>query len=130
MYFSGYGQTGGGGGRVPQRRCDPAEAGRREPRRNSGFASRLSKECHAGLGLRAVEDGKPAEAEAEYRTALAITQKLGRRKPRRHRIPHVPRWRISRLLAVVGLLAAMGKPAEAEAEYRSGLAIYQKLVED
>ena len=69
------GQAGGGGGRVPQGAGDPAEAGRRQPRRH-----RLPQRP-GGQPLQprhpAVErTGKPAEAEAEFRKALAIRQKL------------------------------------------------------
>jgi tetratricopeptide (TPR) repeat protein len=71
--------------------------------------------------------GKPAEAEAEYRKALAIWQKLhddnlvdtGWRK-----------WFAPRHLELGILLSGTGKPAEAEAEYRKAEAIQQKLVDD
>ena len=68
------GQAGGGGGRVPQGAGDPPEAGRRQPRRH-----RIPQQPGVQpLQPRhpAVETGKPAEAEAEYRKAMAIRQKL------------------------------------------------------
>ena len=68
------GQAGGGGGRVPQGAGDPAEAGRRQPRRHR-LPQHLA-DSHLNLGILLSKTGKPAEAEAEYRKALAIRQKL------------------------------------------------------
>ena len=68
------GQAGGGGGRVPHRAGDPAEAGRRQPRRHRTRSSLA--DSHFNLGILLSGTGKPAEAEAEYRKALAIRQKL------------------------------------------------------
>ena len=73
------GQAGGGGGRVPQGAGDPAEAGRRQPRR-TGFRSSLA-DFHFNLGILLSKTGKPAEAEAEYRKAVAIRQKLADDNP-------------------------------------------------
>ena len=73
------GQAGGGGGRVPQGAGDPAEAGRRQPRRHR-FRSSLA-DSHNNLGILLSKTGKPAEAEAEYRKALAIQQKLADDNP-------------------------------------------------
>ena len=71
--------------------------------------------------------GKPAEAEAEYRKALAIWQKLADDNPA------VTGFRSSLADSHFDLgilLSNTGKPAEAEAEYRKALAIRQKLVDD
>ena len=74
-----------------------------------------------------MKTGKPAEAEAEYRKALAIRQKLADDNP-------ADTYFRSRLAAshinLGVLLSTTGKPAEAEAECRKGLAIRQKLVDD
>jgi tetratricopeptide (TPR) repeat protein len=71
--------------------------------------------------------GKPSEAEAEYRRAIASFQKLADENPA------VTDFR-SRLadshVALGFLLSQTGKPAEAEGEYRKGLAIQQKLADD
>ena len=71
--------------------------------------------------------GKPAEAEAEYRQALAIDQKLVDDHP------GVPELRV-RLAgsheALGGLMSQTGKPGEAEAEYRRGLAVLRKIAEN
>ena len=42
------------------------------------------------LGILLTETGRPSEAEAEYRRALAILREAGRRPPRRHRLPPPP----------------------------------------
>ena len=170
----GDGQAGGGGGRVPQGAGDPAEAGRRQPRRHRlpqvawRAATTTSAACcrtrasrrrrrpstarrwrscrswptttppsptsasdlassHNNLGSLLSSTGKPAEAEAEYRKALAIQQKLADDNPA------VTDFRSSLAnshnnLGV--LLSSTGKPAEAEAEYRKALAIRQKLADD
>ena len=64
--------------------------------------------------------GKPAEAEAEYRKALAIWQKLADDNPA------VTDFRSSLACShrnLGDLLSKTGKPAEAEAEFRKALAI-------
>ena len=70
----GDGQAGGGGGRVPQGAGALAEAGRRQPRRHR-FRTAWRTATAASASLLS-NTGKPAEAEAEYRKALAIRQKL------------------------------------------------------
>ena len=68
-----------------------------------------------------------SEAEAEFRKALAIYQKLADDNPA------VTEFRsgLAGSHNNLGfLLADTGKPAEAEAEYRKALAIYQKLADD
>jgi tetratricopeptide (TPR) repeat protein len=71
--------------------------------------------------------GQRAEAEAEYRKALALKEKLAAD------FPAVPVHR--RDLAVThnnlgALLRNQGKRAEAEAEYRGALALYERLAAD
>ena len=73
------GQVVGSGGRVPQGAGDPAEAGRRQPRRHP-IPQRPGEQPHQPRQP-AVETGKPSEAEAEYRRALAIQQKLADDNP-------------------------------------------------
>ena len=72
------------------------------------------------LGILLGETGKPAEAEAEYRKALALWQKLADDNPA------VTEFR-SGLAESHGCLGALlsktGKPAEAEAEFRKAVAI-------
>ncbi len=71
--------------------------------------------------------GKPAEAEAECRTALASLQKL---------VDDDPAVRDFRFCLAMGHfnlgipLLQMGKPAEAEAECRTASVIMQKLVDE
>ena len=122
----GDGQAGGGGGRVPQGAGDPPEAGRRQPRRHripqppGASATTTSASCCR-------RRAEPAEAEAEYRKALAIQQKLADDNPAvtefRSGLAHS-----HNNLGI--LLCETGKPAEAEAEYRKALAIYRKLADD
>ena len=103
------------------------EAGRRRPRchripQPAGLEGRLQI-----LGYLLLETGKPAEAEAEYRTAMAIQQKLADNQPA------VPDYRKRLEWSHVNLglrLLDTGKPAAAEAEYRQALAIREKLADD
>ncbi len=74
------GQAGGGGGRVPQGAGDLPEAGGRRSRRSPTSAYCLAF-VHSNLGLLLLQTGKPAEAEAECRKALAILQKLADDNP-------------------------------------------------
>ena len=72
-------------------------------------------------------DGKPAEAEAEYRQALAFDQE------RVNNHPGVPELhvRVAGSHEALGWLNSQtGKPGEAEAEYRRGLAVLQKIAEN
>ena len=82
---------------------------------------------HVNLGILLSDTGKPAEAEAEFRKALAIRQKLADDNPA------VTEFRSGLAdshndLGI--LLSNTGKPAEAEAEFRKALAIWQKLADD
>ena len=93
----GYGQAVGSGGRVPQGDGDPAEAGRRQPRRHR-IPQRLGSKA-APTSAPAV-GGKPSEAEAEFRKAIALLQKLADDNPAVTRFrqvtgrqPQRPRWR-------------------------------------
>ena len=82
---------------------------------------------HRALADLLSKTGKPAEAEAEYRKALAIRQKLADDNPA------VTGFRSSLADSHFDLgilLSNTGKPAEAEAEYRKALAIRQKLADD
>ena len=83
-----YGQAGGGRGRVPQVDGTLAEAGRRRARRHR-LPQRPGGRVTAALANLLSNTGKPAEAEAEYRKALASPE-AGRRQPRRHRLPQPP----------------------------------------
>ena len=73
------------------------------------------------------QTGKPAEAEAEFRQALAIYQKLADDNPA-----------VTGFRGSLGdnhynlgvLLSITGRAAEAEAEHRKALAIHQKLADD
>jgi len=72
------------------------------------------------------QTGRPAEAEAEYRTALAILAALAEANPA------VADFRnnLASIHHNLGLLlGGMGRPAEAEAEYRRALAVFQGLIE-
>ena len=121
----GHGQASRGGGRVPQVAVDPAEAGRRQPRRHLfRFSLALS---HFYLGDLLSKTGKPAEAEAEFRKAMAIYQKLADDDPAVTDYRNDLAWSHR---ALANLLSKTGKPAEAEAEYRKAVAIRQKLVDD
>ena len=107
--------------RGPTRRRWPQSPGRpNEARRD--LADTVSR-----IGVLLSETGKPAEAEAEYRRALAIQQKLADDHPA------VADFRdgLANSHNNLGiLLMATGRPAEAEAEYRAALAIRQKLADD
>ncbi len=73
------------------------------------------------------ETGKRAHAEAEYRKALAILQKLADDNPA------VSRFRrdLANSHNNLGLmLVSTGKPAKAGTEYRRALALFRKLVDD
>ena len=72
---AGSGRPGGAGRRPRGRRTRPGATWR-----TRSFASASC--CR--------ETGKPSEAEAEFRRALAIYAEAGRRQPRRHRIPQRP----------------------------------------
>jgi tetratricopeptide (TPR) repeat protein len=71
--------------------------------------------------------GKLSEAEAEFRTALAIRQKLV------HDNPAAIQFRQGLGIShhsLGGVLQATGRPSEAEGEYRTALALLQKLADD
>ena len=122
----GDGQAGGGGGRVPQGAGDLPEAGRRQPRRHR-LPQRPGGQPRAASASCCRDTGKPAEAEAEFRKALAIRQKLADDNPAVTDF----RSRLADSHINLGiLLSETGKPAEAEAEYRKALAIRQKLADD
>ena len=71
--------------------------------------------------------GKPAEAEAEFRKALAIYQKLADDNPAvtLFRRP----WRAAKM-DFGHVLCRGGQAVEAEAEFRTAMAIFQKLADD
>ena len=119
------GQAIGSGGRVPQGAGDPAEAGRRQPRRH-----RLPQQPGdepRNLGILLSDTGKSSEAEAEYRKALAIQQKLADDNPA-VTDSAAPGTQPQRTSACCSRIRA--SRAEAEAEYRKALAIRQKLADD
>ena len=79
------------------------------------------------IGMMLMQMGKPREAEAEYRKAILIEQKLADFNPA------VTRFRA--FLAnhhnnLGNLLTKTGRPSEAEAEYRMAIATDQRLVND
>jgi tetratricopeptide (TPR) repeat protein len=77
---------------------------------------------HHNLGLLLKNTGKPAEAEAEYRKAQAIFQKLADASPD----VNVFRANLAECHYNLGdLLSATGKPAEAVADYRKALELDQ-----
>ncbi len=119
-----HGQAVGGGGRVPQGDGDPAEAGRRQPRRHS-IPPSTWRTSHLNLGSLLSKTGKPSEAEAEHRKALAIQQKLANDNPA------VTDFR-SRLAdshsQLAMLLSQNGEPAKA-LDFRQAYEIYQKLAD-
>ena len=99
---------------------DPAEAGRRQPRRHR-VPQPVWRPATTTSATLLSQTGKLKEAEAEYRAALAIHAKLADDNPA------VTEFR-SRLASIHNnlgvLLSQTGKPAEAEAEYRAALAIH------
>src|SRR5262249_17787674 len=73
------------------------------------------------------ETGKRSEAEAEYRTAPAVLQKLVKDSPD----DASSRERLMNGHNNLGhLLSITGRPAEAQAEFRTALTILQKLADD
>jgi tetratricopeptide (TPR) repeat protein len=73
------------------------------------------------------ELGKPADAEAAYRAALAIQERLAAE------FPAVPGYRSDMAdshHSLGLLLAGLGKRAEAEAAYRAALALFEKLASE
>ncbi len=169
-----HGQAGGGGGRVPQGAGDPAEAGRRQPRRHripqrpGDRATTTSAGC---CGTRASRRRRRPSSARRWRSSrswptttppspnsAAAWRKTtstsaaccrawasqSRRRPstaRRWRsgrswpttTPPSPNsaaaWRPATTFSA-DLLSNTGKPAEAEAEYRKAMALYQKLADD
>ena len=71
--------------------------------------------------------GKPAEAEAEFRKAVAIRQKLVADDPP---VTEFRRGLVSSQNTLAKLLSNTGKPAEAEAEFHKALALWKKLIDD
>ena len=93
---------------------------------DTGFRQWLA-ESHFSHGVLLSNGGIPAEAEAEYRKAVAIYQKLIDDNPADTGF----RQRLAESHFNHGvLLSNEGKPAEAEAEFRTAVAIRQKLVDD
>ena len=82
---------------------------------------------HVHLGVLLSATGKPSEAEAECRKALASTKSWSTTTPPFTEFRFGLAWSHTSL---GGLLSNTGKSSEAEAEYRKALAIHQKLVDD
>jgi tetratricopeptide (TPR) repeat protein len=82
---------------------------------------------HIDLGTLLMHAGKTAEAEAEYRSALAVYRKLADQSPS---VDEFRGGQASTHNAMGILLSNTGKLAEAEVEYRSALALVQKLADD
>ncbi|MBX7103550.1 MAG: tetratricopeptide repeat protein [Gemmataceae bacterium] len=79
------------------------------------------------MGLLHFQTGKVSEAEAEYRAALVIQQKLVEENP----TSIAYRNSLAFTRNSLGLLLSRtGRPAEAEAEYRAAMAIYEKLTRE
>jgi serine/threonine protein kinase/Flp pilus assembly protein TadD len=96
------------------------------PQEQPGLRAGLAG-SHHNLGLLLAGLGKRAEAEKEYRQALALYEKLAAD------FPAVPEYRhdlASSHNNLGALLAGLGKRAEAEKEYRQALALYEKLAAD
>jgi tetratricopeptide (TPR) repeat protein len=87
----------------------------------------LLARSHDNLGWRLLNAGKPAEAEAECRKALALQQQLADGQPG---IPRNREYLALMHRSLGSLLLNTGKSAEAEAEYRKALTIHQKLADD
>ena len=122
-----YGQDAGGGARAPHGTGDLI---RSWPTKTPPSPGSVSDACveHIGLGTSLCSTGKLSEADAEYRTAMAIYQKLADDNPA------VTDFRIGLMVSPwtsrSAPVATTGKPAEAEAEFRAALAIQQKLADD
>ena len=125
LVLSQTGHAGRGAGVVPPRPGDPAEAGRRQPRRHRvpqrpgdqpqqhRHAAVADRPAGRGAGVVPPRPGDPAEA--------------GRRQPRRHRVPQPPGDSHNN---IGWLQSQTGQPAEALESYRRALAIRQKLADD
>ena len=74
-----------------------------------------------------VRRASPSEAEAEYRKALAIQQKLADDNPA---VTQFRGFLANHHFGLCILLSDTGKPTEAQAEYRKALAIRKKLADD
>ena len=74
------------------------------------------------------QTGRSSEAEVEYRSALAIYQKLAEENPASTEI----RRRLGFIFNNLGslLLNVAGRPAAAEAEFRKAMTIKQKIADD
>ena len=79
------------------------------------------------IGMQLYTMGKMPEAEAELRSALAISQKLADHNPADAGFLSNLAWKHIGLGHVTWMT---GKLSEAEAHYRKTLAIYQKLADD
>ena len=121
----GDGQAVGGGGRVPQGDGDPAEAGRRQPRRHRvpKWTGQQPQQPRFALS----ETGKPTEAEAECRTAIAILRKLVDDDPKvlEHR-----EFLAQALSNLGGWLLKLGRPAEALDAYERAITLLEQLVKE
>ena len=168
----GDGQAGGGGGRVPPGAGDPAEAGRRQPRRHRvpqrpgdqprqprppaerAASPRRRRPSTAGRwrSIRSWPTTTPpspipqrpgVEPQQPRLVAVAhgqagggggrVPQGAGDPQKLADDHPAVTGFRDSLAHNHINLghvLSSMGKPSEAEAEYRQALAIYQKLADD
>ena len=122
----GDGPAGGGGGRVPPGAGDPAEAGRRQPRRHripQRPGGQPQQPRHPAVGRRAGRRRRRPSTARRWRSAEKLADDN----------PAVTEFRSSLATShnnLGSLLAQTGKPAEAEAEYRTALAIQQKLADD
>ena len=77
------------------------------------------------LGILLAENHRFAEAEAEYRAALALYEKLAKENPSAYE-PNVAATRNN----LGNLLKNTNRMTEAEAEYRAALALYEKLARE
>ena len=121
-----YGQAIGGGGRVPQGAGDPAEAGRRQPRRHrvpQPPGDQPQQPRHACCRVRASHRRRRPSTARHWRSSRSWPTTT----------PPSPNsaaaWRTATTTSAC-LLSNTGKSSEAEAEYRKALAIQQKLADD
>ena len=110
---------------LPPGACGPGGAGRRP--RGDGRVPAGPGVTITRVAILLAATGKPSEAEAEYRKALAIDRSWPTTTP--------PSLEFRSDLAIShnnlgSLLSGTGKSSEAEAEYRKALAIRQKLADD
>ena len=109
---------------MPRGAEDPAEAGRRPSRRHP--IPHALANSHDLFGILLRNAGRSSEAEAEYREALALRQKLFDDHPA---IPQFQRDLADSLLSIGWQLSQAGKTVEAIGHYTREEVIRSKLIE-